>query len=235
MARRPPRNRRDGLPPAAPEEPGAAWSPEDIEEAEERAEAAEVAQQSQARAVATQRRRSGLAVVAGKEGPGAKPAAPMDALRADLPLQGLTGKQEKFAILFVAGYSKSEAYREAYNVGVDTKLETVYRNAVSIANNAKVMARIEQLRLGQERQTSYSPAQLRGHIVDEMIGILFDKATSATGRLKAAELLGKVPGVDLFKTEDEDPRDRLDPEKVRNELARTLQSLLDKAPPKTDS
>jgi phage terminase small subunit len=59
---------------------------------------------------------------------------------------GLTPKQERFCWLYVEKSSASEAYRLAYDVGSDTKPETVHRKAAELLANGKVTARIEAIR-----------------------------------------------------------------------------------------
>lgn len=59
----------------------------------------------------------------------------------------LTDKQEMFAqCIALKGMSSAAAYREAYNVGKNTKDETVWVNACQLKSNAKVLQRIEELR-----------------------------------------------------------------------------------------
>lgn len=54
----------------------------------------------------------------------------------------LTPKQEKFALAYVETGNASEAYRQSYNVGENTKQETVWRKAIEVLQNGKVAARV---------------------------------------------------------------------------------------------
>lgn len=64
----------------------------------------------------------------------------------------LTAKQEGFALSVAEGNSLAQAYRDNYNVGKDTKPETVWRKAVEVMQNGKVTARLEELHsLAQEK------------------------------------------------------------------------------------
>lgn len=66
----------------------------------------------------------------------------------------LTAKQEKFAQLVADGCTQAEAYRQAYDVGEDTKPETIWRKACEVMQNGKVSARVKELKaLIQERVT----------------------------------------------------------------------------------
>lgn len=66
----------------------------------------------------------------------------------------LTVKEEKFAKLYVELGNSTEAYRQSYNVGEDTKQETVWRSAHEVFTRPKVSARIEELQ--NELQAVYS-------------------------------------------------------------------------------
>jgi phage terminase small subunit len=59
---------------------------------------------------------------------------------------GLTPKQERFCWLYVEKSSASEAYRLAYDVGPDTKPESIHRSAAELLANPKVTSRIEAIR-----------------------------------------------------------------------------------------
>ena len=171
------------------------------------------------------RRRNGMAVVAGKDGPRQAPPAPEDVLRADLPLQGLTPKQEQFAQILASGVSKSEAYRRVYDVGADTKATTIHRKAVQIAQNGKVVARLIQLTREQTRETTHSAARIRNQCIDTLLDTLVGEATPAN-RLKAVELLGKIPGVDLFRETVLTQHEDRSPTQVAEELQKRVSELL---------
>lgn len=67
------------------------------------------------------------------------------------PLE-LTPKQEKFAQVFVEEGNASEAYRQAYDVGENTKPETIWTQASVILSDPKVSNRVVELqRLSAER------------------------------------------------------------------------------------
>ena len=58
----------------------------------------------------------------------------------------LTPKQEQFAIKWIAsGGNSTKAYKEAYEVGEDTKPETIWNSAHKVYTNPKVQARINEL------------------------------------------------------------------------------------------
>jgi phage terminase small subunit len=55
-------------------------------------------------------------------------------------------KQERFLQLFLEKGNASEAYRLAYDVGPDTKPESIHRSAAELLANPKITSRIEAIR-----------------------------------------------------------------------------------------
>ena len=72
----------------------------------------------------------------------------------------LTPKQEAFSLVFVEIGNASEAYRRSYNVGKDTKPETVWRKACEVLANGKVAARVAELQLAAQERTLVTVASL---------------------------------------------------------------------------
>lgn len=180
-------------------------------------------------AAQVERKRKGIAVVAGKDGPKTAPPAPEDVLRADLPLQGLTPKQEQFAQLVAGGVNKSEAYRRVYDVAPDTKPETVNRNAVDVAQNGKVAARLQQLNRAQTQATAHSASEIRAKCVQGLLETLEGQATPQA-KLKAIELLGKMPGVDLFRDTLVTQADTRTAQEVEQELLAKIKAIIGAEP-----
>lgn len=60
-------------------------------------------------------------------------------------MAGLTPKQEAFALAYVETSNASEAYRRCYNVGENTKPETVWVKASELLSGGKVAARVAEL------------------------------------------------------------------------------------------
>lgn len=58
----------------------------------------------------------------------------------------LTAKQEAFCLAYVETGNASEAYRIAYDVGENTKPETVWRKASELTTSGKVSARVAELK-----------------------------------------------------------------------------------------
>ena len=58
----------------------------------------------------------------------------------------LTPKQNKFAEEYVNTGNASEAYRRAYDVGQDTKLETINVNASKLLSDTNISLRVQELK-----------------------------------------------------------------------------------------
>lgn len=110
---------------------------------------------------------------------------------------GLTSKQLHFARCVASGMSQADAYREAYDVGENTKASTCHEKASRLMAEAKIRARVEALVQVREK------AILRSAVADReaVLAKLRDWLDSATkddlAKIRAAELLGKSVG--LFK------------------------------------
>jgi phage terminase small subunit len=77
---------------------------------------------------------------------------------------GLTPQQEAFAVAVSSGLSLSDAYRKAYPRSVNWKQETVHEKASRLASNAKVSARIAQLRAAVEKASVIEAARVLGEV-----------------------------------------------------------------------
>ena len=98
---------------------------------------------------------------------------------------GLTPKQEKFANLYVELGNASEAYRQAYNVGVNTTAESINVNASKLLSDAKVSLRVEELR----EETAKEHKIDRSFIVNGLLEVISD--ADYTFKLGKDNTLGK--------------------------------------------
>lgn len=58
----------------------------------------------------------------------------------------LTPKQEKFAQCVADGMSQADAYRAAFDVGEDTKPESIYPEASKLMANHNIATRVQELK-----------------------------------------------------------------------------------------
>lgn len=103
----------------------------------------------------------------------------------------LTDQQAYFAELVALGYNLSAAYRRAYPVSQDTKGATIWPNASKLAKNAKVAARVNELKEESRRRAAITLADHMMRLDEigrraEMEGDLSVAATCEIARGKAA-------------------------------------------------
>ena len=147
---------------------------------------------------------------------------------ADNGLKGLTAKQEKFAVEVVHGLkSITEAYEATYNVGPETRPESMMTSATAVAHNPKVARRIRELRDERVTQYSHNPAELRD-IATRNILELANNAEKEPVRLQANIALGKIAGVDLFKSPDMSNEDIKDITTLSNRIRARIDQLKDR-------
>ncbi|CAB4168888.1 hypothetical protein UFOVP581_13 [uncultured Caudovirales phage] len=58
----------------------------------------------------------------------------------------LTPKQESFAQAIASGMTQADAYRHAYDVGADTKPETIWKRASELMEEGEVSGRVQELK-----------------------------------------------------------------------------------------
>lgn len=107
---------------------------------------------------------------------------------------GLTLAQEIFARLVAAGYTKTEAYRNAYPNCKTENLNTIYPKASRLAKQGNVGARIDAIRKQLVDNALMSPTELFQRLT---------KIARGTGKdaLDALKQIGQIHG--LFKPEKE--------------------------------
>jgi len=64
----------------------------------------------------------------------------------------MTPKQEKFCQVYIECGNASEAYRQSYDVGENTKDKTIWRKAKELLDHGKVSARIAVLQLKHQNR-----------------------------------------------------------------------------------
>ena len=79
-------------------------------------------------------------------------------------LSELTEKQEMFCLAFVETGNASEAYRIAYDVGPNTKPETIWRRASELTTSGKVAARVAELKAAAAERLMVTVASLTAEL-----------------------------------------------------------------------
>ena len=93
-----------------------------------------------------------------------------------------TQKQERFTRNLFEGMNQSDAYREAgYDVAKQT-LATIHSNASRLANNVKVLERLEELRRKAEDETVAVPLERKQVLTEILRARLTDYTTCGSDR-----------------------------------------------------
>ncbi|ESZ06477.1 MULTISPECIES: terminase small subunit [unclassified Mesorhizobium] len=129
----------------------------------------------------------------------------------------LTAQQEAFAAAYVETGNGSKAYRLSYDVGADTKPETVWSNASRLLADSKVKARVKDLQaearellmvsvgtLTDELESARAKAMAEPKGASAAVSATLGKAKLHGLLIEKAELTGK-DGKDLMPA-DHSPR-----------------------------
>lgn len=110
----------------------------------------------------------------------------------------LTPKQEAFARAYVETGNASEAYRRAYNVGENTKAETVWRKASELLSDGKVTARVSELQSQAVERTMVTVESLTEKLEEARKHALKDEK-GASAAVSAIMGMAKLHGLLIEK------------------------------------
>ena len=141
-------------------------------------------------------------------------------------LQGLTPKQERFALLINAGAeSATDAYRQVYNVRSGTPVEHVWTQANKVKSNAKVAARIQQLSKANEGEYRLDASKTTEKVFKNLVRVMDDH--DHKDNMKATIALMRVPALGIMKEPDDDAQgDGLKDSDLRKRLVASLDKLI---------
>lgn len=113
---------------------------------------------------------------------------------------GLTVKQERFAQAMASGIytSQAAAYKTAYNCENMTN-ESVVEVASRAMNSVAILSRIRSIIGAKSQIESKTTEQIKQHVITRLQLESTDNKSSASARIRALELLGKLQGVQAFK------------------------------------
>ena len=110
----------------------------------------------------------------------------------------LTQKQETFTLAYVETGNASEAYRRAYNVGENTKAETVWRKASELLSVGKVTARVSELQAEAAERTMVTVESLTVKLEEARLHALKDEK-GASAAVSAIMGMAKLHGLLIDK------------------------------------
>jgi phage terminase small subunit len=112
----------------------------------------------------------------------------------------LTQKQEAFCSAYVETGNASAAYRQAFDVGADTKPETVWSNASRLLADSKVAARVQELRSIAREMAMVSVGSLTEELEQARLKAMADDK-GASAAVSATMGKAKLHGLLVEKTE----------------------------------
>lgn len=111
---------------------------------------------------------------------------------------GLTPKQEEFAVAVANSLTLSDAYKKAYNAE-NMKAAHIYTAASQLMSNPKVARRVADLiEFKTQKSMMADVKRVRQHVFDRLMMESINEQSSPNARIKALELLGKIRGIDMF-------------------------------------
>jgi hypothetical protein len=138
-------------------------------------------------------------------------------------LQGLTSKQYRFAIAMFSGLSHVAAYRDTYDCSGMADA-TIQGKASELAHHPLVTAKMRELRVKVDQQTTLAPYLSRELVLNGLLR-LATSATKESVQLGAYIALGKTVGIDLFREVHVTERITRTPEDVDRELLDHINKL----------
>ncbi len=111
----------------------------------------------------------------------------------------LTPKQEAFCLAYIETGNASEAYRRAYDVGENTKPETINVKASELLAHGKVSVRVEELRAGHTKRHNITVDSLTGDLIEDRQSARNNDQTNVA--VTATMGIAKIHGFDRVKLE----------------------------------
>ena len=138
----------------------------------------------------------------------------------------LTLKQEYFCKLVAEGKMLTEAYREAYNVGENTKPSTVWTNASNLAvKNTKVATRIKELTEEITARNRTKEDQLKIWVTEKLKSEAVSAETDSA-RISALVALGKSVAMFTDNVHQETKESERSAQDIEADLQRRIAALM---------
>lgn len=135
----------------------------------------------------------------------------------------LTTKQERFAQEVASGKTLTESYRLAYDAS-NMQTDTIQAQASRLMADHRIAARVNEIFGAKKARESHDAARIRAHVIERLQIESIDPESSASARIRALELLGRLGGVAAFEKPSDDTQAPAD----ADSLAATLQDKISK-------
>ena len=120
---------------------------------------------------------------------------------------GLTAAQEQFCQGVMSGLNYTAAYRAAYP-NCQSADPTIWSMACRMAADARVIARLEQMRGQKEAEMRMQGASRSSFVLSELQKMATDQDIPPAVKVRALELMGKTVALFTDRVETEDVTDR---------------------------
>lgn len=111
--------------------------------------------------------------------------------------KGLTKKQRDFAEAVAMGKTKAQAYRDSYKA--DPAPSTIVTAPYTLAADPRIKREIEAYKVAIEAAKYRNPAQLKEHLIHQLVQHSINPETPPAQQIKALELIGKLYEVGAFE------------------------------------
>jgi hypothetical protein len=109
----------------------------------------------------------------------------------------LTKKQRDFAQAVALGQTKAQAYRDSYKA--DPAPSTIVTAPYTLAADPRIKREIEAYKVAIEAGKQRTPAQLKEHLIHQLVQHSINPETPPAQQIKALELIGKLYEVGAFE------------------------------------
>jgi len=109
----------------------------------------------------------------------------------------LTKKQRDFAEAVALGQTKAQAYRNSYKA--NPAPSTIVTAPYTLAANPRIKREIEAYKVAIEAAKYRTPAQLKEHLIHQLVQHSINPETAPAQQIKALELIGKLYEVGAFE------------------------------------
>lgn len=141
--------------------------------------------------------------------------------------EGLTLKQEQFAVSVATGMTMAAAYRDAYDAE-DMKPSAIYTAASLLMDKPNVVQRVNAILEDRyNKSLMHNVRHIRQHVFDRLMEESVNPKNPASVRVQATVWLGKVDVVGMFKENIEATMtDKRKPEEIEAEIKLRLARYL---------
>lgn len=137
----------------------------------------------------------------------------------------LTIKQERFCQEVASGKTLTASYRTAYDCA-NMSPDTIMSHASRLMADDRIATRVNELVTAKRARESHDAARIRAHVIERLQIESLDAESSASARIRALELLGRLGGVAAFEKPSDDTQAPTDADSLSATLQDKLKGLL---------